>query len=599
MSLPLPACVFTGTLIGMLPAKWQRRPVFRRCKPLKLPHRRNPTPSGLRRFGFSGNTFVVLQFFLVRGRTVFVPYPEEPPPPPLCGLKSFSSARGSFIDRPALPRRTVPVSGWLLVYIDSASWDTDCSSLRNLFNPYTLSVPPPSLARVSARAIRVILARAKRAPSPLRAGYKTDVQCSLSAACTCGTFSGDLIISLMKMGIVPDDVLGWRVFSGVSHFPRPFISALLHTSITLIGSQDLDVKRRPNLFTHSNILQGLQLSCTHPCPPLGERTCARSSSLRRFCNIRGRRSCSRSNVSLRVACAVILPLKGSPLPARARLSDRVGRGEPSTFRVDVRHNSECWAVSLISAPSTSLLGLEYPKQLQRYSGNTARIARRSDEALGVRVSVVCIAPSHLDIVRGCPMGLHPTLNLYDVFHACSPIVQFASSTLPLSDTRSRKLPVHWLSRCSSTIARNSATHSFIRFNSTRGPEACGQANYQYHIEVVLSPHINKFEQVSDWLTGSDECKFRVVIKAITKANRVQSPAGSPDFRKWESCRTMPLVGGFPRGSPVSPAPLFRCRSIFTSITLIGSEDLAVKSRPNIFTRSIRAMRSTSKRRPMN
>ncbi|KAJ8888065.1 hypothetical protein PR048_007551 [Dryococelus australis] len=34
----------------------------------------------------------------------------------------------------------------------------------------------------------------------------------------------------------------------------------------------------------------------------------------------------------------------------------------------------------------------------------------------------------------------------------------------------------------------------------------------------------------------------------TKANRVQSPAGSPDFRK---CRTIPLVGGFSRGSPVS------------------------------------------------
>ncbi|KAJ8881490.1 hypothetical protein PR048_017971 [Dryococelus australis] len=69
-----------------------------------------------------------------------------------------------------------------------------------------------------------------------------------------------------------------------------------------------------------------------------------------------------------------------------------------------------------------------------------------------------------------------------------------------------------------------------------------------------------------------------------KANRVQSPVGSPDFRKWKSCRTMPLVGGFPRGSPVSPAPSFRRRSIFTSITLIGSEDLAVKSRPNLFPR---------------
>ncbi|KAJ8869073.1 hypothetical protein PR048_030634 [Dryococelus australis] len=31
---------------------------------------------------------------------------------------------------------------------------------------------------------------------------------------------------------------------------------------------------------------------------------------------------------------------------------------------------------------------------------------------------------------------------------------------------------------------------------------------------------------------------------------------TPDFHKWESCRTMPLVGGFSRGSSVSPAPSF-------------------------------------------
>ncbi|KAJ8884870.1 hypothetical protein PR048_011066 [Dryococelus australis] len=37
-----------------------------------------------------------------------------------------------------------------------------------------------------------------------------------------------------------------------------------------------------------------------------------------------------------------------------------------------------------------------------------------------------------------------------------------------------------------------------------------------------------------------------------KANRPQSPAGSTDFRKRESCRTMPLVGGISRGFPVSP-----------------------------------------------
>ncbi|KAJ8875857.1 hypothetical protein PR048_023760 [Dryococelus australis] len=40
--------------------------------------------------------------------------------------------------------------------------------------------------------------------------------------------------------------------------------------------------------------------------------------------------------------------------------------------------------------------------------------------------------------------------------------------------------------------------------------------------------------------------------ALTKANRVKSLARSRDFRKWESCWTMPLVGWFSRGFPISP-----------------------------------------------
>ncbi|KAJ8869924.1 hypothetical protein PR048_028935 [Dryococelus australis] len=59
---------------------------------------------------------------------------------------------------------------------------------------------------------------------------------------------------------------------------------------------------------------------------------------------------------------------------------------------------------------------------------------------------------------------------------------------------------------------------------------------------------------------------------------------TPDFRKWELCRTMPLVGGFSRGFPVSPALSFGCCSMPTSIALIGSH-LAFKSRPNRFTHS--------------
>ncbi|KAJ8891073.1 hypothetical protein PR048_010582 [Dryococelus australis] len=79
------------------------------------------------------------------------------------------------------------------------------------------------------------------------------------------------------------------------------------------------------------------------------------------------------------------------------------------------------------------------------------------------------------------------------------------------------------------------------------------------------------------------CKDHVLLSVSTKANRVQPSTGSPDFRKWESCRTKPLVGGFfSWGSPVSPASSFRRHTIFASITLIGSQDLVVKSHPNLF-----------------
>ncbi|KAJ8871265.1 hypothetical protein PR048_027573 [Dryococelus australis] len=67
---------------------------------------------------------------------------------------------------------------------------------------------------------------------------------------------------------------------------------------------------------------------------------------------------------------------------------------------------------------------------------------------------------------------------------------------------------------------------------------------------------------------------RLACSPPTKAKWVQSRAGSPDFRMWESCRTMPLVGGFSRGSPVSTTLSFRCCSILTSITYPSLPDPA-------------------------
>ncbi|KAJ8896539.1 hypothetical protein PR048_001883 [Dryococelus australis] len=82
----------------------------------------------------------------------------------------------------------------------------------------------------------------------------------------------------------------------------------------------------------------------------------------------------------------------------------------------------------------------------------------------------------------------------------------------------------------------------------------------------------------------------------TFAYRARFPTVSlPDLRIWESCRTMPLVGGFSRVSPVSLALAFRCCSVLTTLhphrqgsekfasLLIGSQDLDVQSHPNIVT----------------
>ncbi|KAJ8898277.1 hypothetical protein PR048_003637 [Dryococelus australis] len=79
---------------------------------------------------------------------------------------------------------------------------------------------------------------------------------------------------------------------------------------------------------------------------------------------------------------------------------------------------------------------------------------------------------------------------------------------------------------------------------------------------------------------------RIARSPPTKVNRAQSPARSPDFRQGE------IVPDDAAGRRIflgnlrfPPIPSFRRRSIFTSIALIGSQDLAVKTRPNLFTHS--------------
>ncbi|KAJ8869146.1 hypothetical protein PR048_030714 [Dryococelus australis] len=66
----------------------------------------------------------------------------------------------------------------------------------------------------------------------------------------------------------------------------------------------------------------------------------------------------------------------------------------------------------------------------------------------------------------------------------------------------------------------------------------------------------------------------------------------PESHKWESCRTMPLIGGFSRGVSQMNPPNFRVSTPYSPrFTLIGSQDLDVKSCPNIFNPSIKKHKS--------
>ncbi|KAJ8877530.1 hypothetical protein PR048_021985 [Dryococelus australis] len=151
----------------------------------------------------------------------------------------------------------------------------------------------------------------------------------------------------------------------------------------------------------------------------------------------------------------------------------------------------------------------------------------------------------------------------------------------------------------SSIVRNSVTHSLINSNSNSI-----QLPVRRHAAISIvfpvgtlsvtdtrpPPSHNRLCPLRSFAPGgsrsaaqASDTTFRTGSSPPTKVNLVQSPVWPPDFRKWESCRAMPLVGGFPRGSPISTAPSLRRCSIFTSIILIGSKDLAVKSRPNLFT----------------
>ncbi|KAJ8881181.1 hypothetical protein PR048_017654 [Dryococelus australis] len=69
-------------------------------------------------------------------------------------------------------------------------------------------------------------------------------------------------------------------------------------------------------------------------------------------------------------------------------------------------------------------------------------------------------------------------------------------------------------------------------------------------------------------SGGDPTRNQTRLASTGFYSMICYPAGPlADFLTWESCRTMPVVGGFSRGSPVSPTHAFRPCFIITWLHL--------------------------------
>ncbi|KAJ8866523.1 hypothetical protein PR048_032366 [Dryococelus australis] len=88
--------------------------------------------------------------------------------------------------------------------------------------------------------------------------------------------------------------------------------------------------------------------------------------------------------------------------------------------------------------------------IRRHGGNTARLARRSDKALGVRVSVARIAASLLDLGRGVPTGVHPTHKIIIFF--LSHIDEWTKERLTLAQCLAHRDDEGWGTRVSVALS---------------------------------------------------------------------------------------------------------------------------------------------------
>ncbi|KAJ8880502.1 hypothetical protein PR048_016972 [Dryococelus australis] len=354
------------------------------------------------------------------------------------------------------------------------------------------------------------------------------------------------VTGFLHVGIVPDDAVGLRVFLRISRSPCPFIPEQLHTpSVTLVGSQDLVGKSRPNLFNHSQFYRSVPVSALRMIALRGASNCS-CWSLRHQVFFREKisgpvvlQNTFPSPIVSRLAHAAftqhyrLFTEKLSPLKALLKIPNRKFRWFEMNF------------ISISSPALNSNGGTVFCVDLRPDLGSSFE-SRWCNRALFTIMKR-----------RGVPR-LNPEPRRRAGRHCKDVNISQDVAFLPLGG-RNDNIAA-WTGQPAPDVSNYQTWYGIWPYKA--GNAMTGATR----IPATMADLAQSFTESAVSLLASHQGDPGTIpCRAI------------PDSRMWESCRTRPSVGRYSQGSPASPGPSFLRCSMLISITLIGSQDLDLKT----------------------
>ncbi|KAJ8888255.1 hypothetical protein PR048_007742 [Dryococelus australis] len=354
------------------------------------------------------------------------------------------------------------------------------------------------------------------------------------------------------------DAAGQRVFSGISRFSSLCIPAPLHTHLspTLIGSQDLDI-----LYLDDDVLFVSRWRLL-PKKSGDNRDTSQPAALQRSGVALGAvQECTRAGcrVRTRVTGLGVVPRLA---PARVPLRHEIRTTLRKVCRQRFYLADTIQALGKRHRPPPLLNSIRHEAESLVNKFKTPEVLRGRwrplpAPTLGILLSQWTVFPHSLAPSHKCPTGRSREKDN-------DGLSSYAN------------LPPHHLGIHRSSWEFCRTTRSSPR--PVLPPDGYRRVVVRKTVEGAGGGGVNIYSFPTR-IAGRGGDVVRLLASHLGEPGSIPGMV-APGFSHVGTVPNMPLVGGFPGGSPVSPALSFRRCSILTSVTLVDSQDFAVKGRPN-------------------